>query len=468
METKNVLIFTSDRLSQKSLFELLSRSGYKVDIANSLEHATAFLEEKTHHIALADIDGQSEGLKLLKFVKEKSHPIDVIITASGTNIDAALNSVVRMGAMGYLIKPAEDGEVIAAIERALTRKTGLKQRVPQPNVKKITSEERDFHGLLGMSPGMKEIYSIIDRVSNSKTTILLRGESGTGKRMIARAIHQADKKRRDKPFIEISCGALPKEIVESELFGHRKGAFTGAVNDRVGRFELANGGTLLLDDIDCFSLDLQVKLLRVLQQKEFERVGDHKTMKVDVRVIATTNQDIEKLVAEKNFREDLFYRLNVISLNIPPLRSRKEDLPNLANHFVNIFAKENHKNITGIAGHIFDILTKYDWPGNIRELENILERAVILDTDSVIDKDDLPEILLRSVQPAQAAALMDASDDSSSLKDALKEPEKVYILQVMQEVGWNKKKAASKLGVNRTTLYNKLRKYNIISAVSEK
>lgn len=467
MENKNVLILTSDRLSQKSLFELLSRSGYKVDIADSLESAIAYLEEKPHRIALADIDGRSEGLKLLKFVKDRSHPAEVIIVASCVNLDIALNSVVKMGALDYLIKPVEDGEIIAAIERALTRAENIKQYNPPAGAKKAAPEEKDFHGLLGMSPGMKEIYSIIDRVSNSKTTILLRGESGTGKRMIARAIHEADKKRKDKPFVEISCGALPKEIVESELFGHKKGAFTGAVNDRLGRFELANGGTLLLDDIDSFSLDLQVKLLRVLQQKEFERVGDHKTIKVDVRVIATTNQDIDKLVVEKNFREDLFWRLNVISLNIPPLRSRKEDLPNLVNHFVDVFARENHKNITGIAGHIFDILTRYDWPGNIRELENILERAVILDTDSIIDKDDLPDIILRSVQPIQAAAL-DAAGDLSSLKDALKEPEKVYILQVMQEVGWNKKKAANKLGVNRTTLYNKLRKYNLISAVSEK
>jgi len=280
--------------------------------------------------------------------------------------------------------------------------------------------------------------------------------------MIARAIHKADKKRRDKPFIEISCGALPREIIESELFGHMKGAYTGAINDRKGRFELAHGGTVLLDDIDSFSLDLQVKLLRILQHKEFERVGDHKTIKVDVRFIVSTNQDLEKAVVEKRFREDLYYRLNVISIFIPPLRKRKDDLPLLINHFINLYSKENHKKIKTISGDTRDILTRYDWPGNIRELENIIERAVILDTDGIIKDDDLPEILVRSALSSSESSGDKTADNMSSLKDALKEPEKVYILQVMKEVGWNKKKAAKKLGVNRTTLYNKLKKYNLL------
>ena len=291
----------------------------------------------------------------------------------------------------------------------------------------------------------------------------MRGESGTGKRMIARAIHKSDKKRRDKPFMEISCGALPREIIESELFGHTKGSFTGAINERKGRFELAHGGTVLLDDIDSFSLDLQVKLLRVLQHKEFERVGDHKTIKVGVRFIVSTNQDLEKAIADKKFREDLYYRLNVISITVPPLRNRKDDLPLLVNHFMNLYSKENHKKIKCVLDDTISTMMNYDWPGNIRELENIIERAVILDTDGVIGSDDLPELLVGNALLPFDTKINGNVVSAVSLKDALEEPERVYILQVMEEMGWNKKRAAKRLGVNRTTLYNKLKKYNLLA-----
>ncbi|MDD5136117.1 MAG: sigma-54 dependent transcriptional regulator [Candidatus Omnitrophica bacterium] len=331
----------------------------------------------------------------------------------------------------------------------------------------MTHSTDTYHGLVGRSQIMNNLYSMIERISDSKATILLRGESGTGKRVVARAIHQADKKRRNKPFIEISCGALPKEIIESELFGHTRGSFTGAIGDRKGRFELSDGGTILLDDIDSFSLDMQVKLLRVLQEKEFERVGDHKTIKVDVRIIASTNQDLEKVVAEKRFREDLYYRLNVISINLPPLRERKDDLPSLLDHFIKLYSKENTKNIQGITPETRQILVNHGWPGNIRELENIIERAVILDTDDMIDKDDLPEILLKAVKLTGEKLSADNAGMLKSLKDVMQEPEKVYILNVLKEVGGNKKKAATKLGVNRTTLYNKLKKYNLLPYLSE-
>ncbi len=452
-----VLILNNDRLSQKSLYELLSRSGYKADIADSIKQSLLYLDENMYQLVLADIDGTS-GLELLKIIKEKAYPAEVIVLSSYGKLDDAVSSI-KIGASDYLIKPIEDEKIISAIEKALADKP-LAETKPLL-IKKVNDKESTFHGLVGTTHTMQEIYSLVERISNSKATIFLRGESGTGKRMIAHAIHSADKKRKDKPFIEISCGALPREIVESELFGHTKGAFTGAINDRKGRFELAHGGTILLDDIDSFSLDLQVKLLRVLQHKEFERVGDHKTIKVDVRIIVATNQDLEKAVAEKRFREDLYYRLNVISINIPPLRNRKDDLPLLIDHFIKKYANENYKKIEGITQDVLNALTVYDWPGNIRELENIIERAVILDMDNVIDKNDLPEIILRIVSPI-TEPIVNNTDVASSLKDVLKEPEKVYILRVMEEVGWNKKKAAKKLGVNRTTLYNKLRKYNII------
>lgn len=464
MNNHRILILNNDKLSQKSLYELLCRADYDVDIADSVEAAITHLNENTYQIVLADIN-EVDGAGLFKMIKERAHSSEVILLASYGNTEAAIESV-RMGAFDYLVRPIEDKKIISTIERALAKKSSSQnQNTPG---KKTPSYDSVYHGLIGKSAKMTEIYSLIDRISGSKATILLRGESGTGKRMIARAIHNADKKRRNKAFIEISCGALPREIIESELFGHTKGAFTGAIGDRKGRFELAHGGTMLLDDIDCFSADLQVKLLRVLQQKEFERVGDHKTIKVDVRIIASTNQNIEKAVEEKRFREDLYYRLNVISVKVPPLRDHKEDLSLLTSHFIKLFSKENYKKIDGASGELMDILMAYDWPGNIRELENLIERAVILDTDGVIGKNDLPEIILDRYAGVKKELTGEKISIPASLKDALQEPEKVYILQVLKESGWNKKKAAIKLGVNRTTLYSKLRKYDLLSLADKK
>jgi len=329
----------------------------------------------------------------------------------------------------------------------------------------IADRENSYHGVVGTNHAMIKLYHLIGRIANSRATVLIRGESGTGKRVIAGAIHKADRDRKDKPFIEMSCGALPREIIESELFGHTKGSFTGAINERKGRFELAHGGTVLLDDIDSFSLDLQVKLLRVLQHKEFERVGDNKTIKVDVRFIVSTNRDLEKAIADKTFREDLYYRLNVISIHMPPLRSRKDDLPLLVDHFINFYSKENHKKVQSISDDAIRVLMNYDWPGNVRELENIIERAVILDVDGVIKNDDLPELLVNNTPVSLDALINGNAYAAISLKDVMKEPEKVYILHVMKEARWNKNEAARKLGVNRTTLYNKLKKYRLLEPV---
>jgi DNA-binding NtrC family response regulator len=465
MEKRRVLVANSDRLARKSLYEMLCRNDYEVDIAASVKEAMDCLEENSYQVILTDIDKKGDS-ELLKIVKEKACPSRIIVLTSYGNIEAAVNSM-QMGAFDYLVRPAEDKKIISSIERALSNQF-LPAAVKPVPIKKLSSKKDTFNGLVGTSRPMQDIYNILERISNSKATVLLRGESGTGKRLIAYALHKADKKRHDKPFIEMSCGALPREIIESELFGHTKGAFTGAINDRKGRFELANGGTILLDDIDSLSPDLQVKLLRILQHKEFERVGDNKTVKVDVRIIVSTNQDLEKAVESKKFREDLYYRLNVISIHIPPLRERKEDLPLLIEHFINIYSKENNKKIKSVSEDILPILTSYNWPGNIRELENIIERAVILDIDSMITKEDLPEIILSESTYLNIGigkvmeAFTSLKDEAvTSLKHALQEPEKVHILRVLKEVDWNKKKAAKRLGVNRTTLYNKLRKYNI-------
>jgi len=464
MNRPQILILNKDILTQKSLYELLSRSNYKVEAADTFKKAIEFLKNGNFKAVLADID-KAPGLELLKFIKENSYNTAVIMLSSYGKADSAANAIT-LGAFDYLIKPIEDQKILSVIRAAIDKMDSLSAAAISS--KKGISSKALACGLVGNSAPITEIYSLIDRVSTSKATILLRGESGTGKRMIARAIHKSDKKRKDKPFIEVSCGALPKEIIESELFGHTKGSFTGALADRKGRFELADGGTILLDDIDSFSLDLQTKLLRVLQQKEFERVGDHNTMKVDVRVIATTNQNLEKAIADGRFRQDLYYRLNVISITIPPLRERKEDLPALIKHFIAVYSKENYKKIKNITDEAYRILTSYDWPGNVRELENIIERAVILDTDLVIDKDDLPEVLLSGSSNVVEKPVTLNTGSVSTLKEALKNPERIFIEKILEEVGGNKKKAAIKLGVNRTTLYNKLRQHNLLSYISSK
>jgi len=457
------LIVDEDNLTQKSLYELLCRSGYKVETAGSIKESLTYLEKDPYQVILTGING-ADGNKLLKIIKEKSYPTEVIVLTSYGNIELAVESI-KMGAFDYLVRPIENKRILSTIERALNNKSPINAK-PVP-IKKLTGKDTTHHGLVGNSFQVKEIYSLVERISGAKTTVLLRGESGTGKRMVAHAIHQADKRRREKPFVEVACGALSRGIVESELFGHARGSFTDAIRDHKGRFELAHGGTILLDDIDALSLDLQVKLLRVLQHKEFERLGDHKTVKVDVRIIVATNHDLEQAVAEGRFREDLYYRLNVISINIPPLRERKEDIALLVEHFIKLYAKENFKEIKGISQDALRMLTNYRWPGNIRELENIVERAIILDTDGVVAKDDLPEIILNGSTILYSSSVSD-KQDPVTLKDALREPEKVYILKVLKEVGGNKKKAARKLGVNRTTLYNKLRKYNILPSVEKK
>ncbi len=456
MDKSRVLIVSGDKLTQRSLYELICRHGYEAAITHSVNDVMAHLDEKLCHVILADIDG-ADDVEVLKLIKDKGYPSEIITMASHAD---SIDNMSDLGA-DCLIMPVEDKKILSSIEKALLKVSHTESR--QSFLTKLLHKESTFHDLVGQSQSFKDIYSLVDRISSSKATVLLRGESGTGKRMVARAIHKADKKRRDKPFMEISCGALPRDIIESELFGHTKGSFTGAINERKGRFELAHGGTVLLDDIDSFSLDLQVKLLRVLQHKEFKRVGDHKTIKVDVRFIVSTNQDLEKAIAEKKFREDLYYRLNVISINIPPLRSRKEDLPLLVNHFMSLYSKENHKKIKRVSDETMQVLMNHSWPGNVRELENIVERAVILDTDGLIEIDDLPELLVGSTIVYADTRINKNTGDAVSLKDALKEPEMVYILKVMKEVGWNKKKAARKLGVNRTTLYNKLKKYNLLA-----
>jgi DNA-binding NtrC family response regulator len=453
----NILLINDDSLTTKSLFEFLSRNGYDVETAKNSKEAYALVDKKDFPVILTDLNG-TFSTNIIKSLKKLSNLSNIIVLASYANVKEAVESI-KLGAFDYLVRPVEDDDILECVKKASDN---------LPNTirpKKEHKKDDAYSSIIAKCRNMMDIFSMVERIADSRATVLIKGESGTGKRLIAHAIHKKDQKRKNKPFIEVSCGALPREIIESELFGHTKGAFTGAINDRKGRFELANGGTIMLDDIDSLSLDLQVKLLRVLQQKEFEKVGDNKTLKVDIRIIATTNQDLEKLVKENKFREDLYYRLNVINIDMPALRDRKEDLPALIEHFIKLYSEENHKQVKTVSDNLTEILSGYDWPGNIRQLENIIERAVILDTDGMIGEDDLPELLLEKRQIPKREIKGIEISDAESLKDALKEPEKIYILKVLQQVGWNKKKAAVKLGVNRTTLYSKIQQYNLLSSI---
>jgi transcriptional regulator with PAS, ATPase and Fis domain len=310
---------------------------------------------------------------------------------------------------------------------------------------------------------MQKIYQIIDSVANTNATILITGESGTGKGLVAKAIHENDPNRKNNPFVEVSCGALSETLLESELFGHIKGAFTGAIKDKEGRFELAKGGTIFLDEIDVFSPALQVKLLRVLQDGVFERVGDTRTRKTDARIIVATNQDLTDLVAKGQFREDLYYRINVISIKLPPLRERNGDINLLVKHFVEFYNQNNNKKITDISDEVRNLFLLYQWPGNIRELENAIEGAVIMTKGTTINKWDIPCFSKFSSPVATISP-----SNGKSLKQVLEQPERNLILSILEECNWNRNKAAKKLGINRTTLYNKMKKYHFSSMHSKK
>ena len=454
---RGILVVDDDPLIRGSLYELLQSQRYEVEIASDGAEALETLKRHPFQLVLADWKmPRMDGLTLLGHIRETYPDVNVIILTGFGNISSAVEAI-RQGAFDYLTKPIQAEELDATIKRA------LEPWSPAGDASTDTIDD-PFAGIVGTHPSINRIIEMIRSIAPSSATILLEGESGTGKRVIAHAIHHADPKRRTQPFIEVSCGALPETLLESELFGHVRGAFTGAIRDKQGRFELADGGTILLDEIDAFSPALQVKLLRVLQERVFERVGDTRVMRVDVRIIAATNQHLPTLVKQGTFREDLYYRLNVIAMRLPSLRERASDLPVLIEHFIKRSSRATGKAVTGIAEEALQRLSRYAWPGNVRQLENVIERAVILTRHAKIGLEDLPDDLV------DAPAASNGSDGESqprlpqqgpALKEALKHPERELILKVLAEVRWNRSEAAKRLGIHRSTLYHKLRKLSL-------
>ena len=465
---RHILIVDDEPLVRHSLKEFLTFEGYTVSAASNGKEAIELLKNYSVDVMITDIKmPEMDGMQLLNQAKKISPGIPVILITSYGSIENAVKAM-REGAYDYITKPIVDSEIKIIIERLMQQRCLFEEN--QDLKGRLSSLARNsFLNIVGQDEKMQKIYTLIEAIASTRASVLIHGESGTGKRLVAHAIHNCDKVEAAKPFVEVSCGALTETLLESELFGHVRGAFTGAIKDKPGRFELASDGTIFLDEIDAFSPALQVKLLRVLQDGEFERVGDNLTRKIDVRVIAATNQNLKELIAKGKFRTDLYYRLNIITIEIPPLRERKSDIPFLAEDFIKKHSNHIRGKIEGISSGAMDLLMRYGWPGNVRELENVVERAIILTKNQVIGPEDLPDIL-HSIQKDESAA-PPAHDSVNGevngngnlkLRHALKDPEKDLILKALNSVNWNRNKAAQLLGINRTTLYKKMRTYGLL------
>jgi DNA-binding NtrC family response regulator len=430
------------------LVKVLERKGYQVSVCGNGADALAFLEREPADLVVTDVrmPGLS-GMEALRAIKELNPDIVVIIMTAFGSIDQAVQAV-KEGAYDYINKPFKIDEMLLTIEKA------LEERRLRHEVSTLRQELRTryhFENLIGKSRAMQEIFGLIEQVAGSRSTVMVYGKSGTGKELVAKAIHY-NSPRSTRAFVAVNCAAIPAELLESELFGHEKGSFTGAIATKVGKFELATGGSLFLDEVGSMRLDLQAKILRALQEREVERVGGTRIIKIDVRVIAATNRDLKKAVEEGTFREDLYYRLNVVPITLPDLKDRQEDIPLLANHFVQKFAQESNPAIREISKEAMAVLMSHAWPGNVRELENVIERAVTLGHGPAVLSADLPPHLAGGANPLERALTREAT---------LEDLERDYIAMILQRTKGHQIRAATILGIDRRTLYRKIRRYGL-------
>ncbi len=447
-----VLIVDDDKAMARLLETTLGKKGYAVSTRGSGEEAFALLEQEDHDVVVTDLNMKGmTGLMLCERIAQNRPDVPVVVITAFGSLETAV-AAIRAGAYDFITKPFELDGLKLTLERAVTHRS-LREEVKR--LRRVVSESQGTAELLGASPSMKKVYDLIAKVAEAEASVLITGESGTGKEVVARAVHEKSK-RQGGPFVAINCAAMPEALLESELFGHVKGAFTDARTGSVGLFVQASGGTLLLDEIGDMPLGLQPKLLRALQERKVRAVGATTETPFDARVIAATNRDLESAVDERRFREDLFYRINVIHIQLPPLRARGNDVLLLAQRFLEGFATVSGKNVSGLSAAAAEKLLTYHWPGNVRELQNCIERAVALTTFELIAVEDLPE----KVRNYQQSHVIVASEDGSDLVP-MEEVEHRYILRVLQAVGGNKTLAAQILGFDRKTLYRKLERYGV-------
>ena len=454
MKSPRILLVDDDDDIRETMVTLLSMNDYQVTAVADGQSAIEEVNREKYNIVITDLMmPKMSGIDVIKNLKGIDPELQCIVITGYATVSTAVDAM-KAGAYDYLMKPFNGSEVLMLLKRVMELQD---LQAENSQLKRNLHNRYGYENLIGGSEGIQKVCSLIEKVAETDSTILILGESGTGKELVARTIHY-NSPRKNKPLIPINCGAIPETLLESELFGHEKGAFTGASATRIGRFELADGGTIFLDEIGDMSPTLQVKLLRVLQQREFERVGGVRTIKVDVRIIAATNIDLEHAVNEGKFREDLYYRLNVIPVVVPPLRERIDDIPLLMDHFLNHFNKFKKRDIKGFSPAAMEILMSYPWPGNIRELENLVERLVILKGEGTICPDDLPDKFVSHKFSKEGALHITLPATGVNLKDVVEEFENNLILQALQKAQGVKNKAAQLLSLNRTTLVEKLKK----------
>lgn len=451
MKQDSLLLVDDDSLVLDSMADWLREKGYSVAEASTCRDAIRMTDETAFDLVLADIRLQDgDGFEILEHCRQ-SHPDTTVILITGYATAETGIEAIRAGAFDLLTKPLIDEELELAIDRALSQREVIEENA---KLKAQLDLRFGMENIVGRDHRMLKTFDMIDSIADTRATVLITGESGTGKSLIARAIHRRSS-RRDKAIVEVACGALPETLLESELFGHCAGAFTGAVGDKMGKFMQADGGTIFLDEISTASPGMQVKLLRVLQDFEFEQVGGTKTFRVDARVILATNENMAKAVAEGRFRQDLYYRINVINIELPPLRERIGDIPLLSEHFLAKVCDETGKQVDGFSEESMSVLRGYHWPGNVRELQNVVERAVLLGKNPRIMPEDLPRDLAISAPVASRATA------DRTLKQALEGPERQIILETLQRHNWNRNATAAQLGINRTTLYKKMKRLGL-------
>ena len=457
MPTYHVLVIDDDTLMREYVEEAMVRAEHRVDTAASGEDGLALFETHNHDVVITDLKmAPMDGIEVARRVRALSQDTPVVVMTAYGTIETAV-AALKAGAADYLLKPFNVDALELTVERALEH-----ARLTRENrfLRAELDALYDFEHMVGDSPPMQSVYEQVRKVADSRATVLIRGESGTGKELVARAIHAAGQ-RGNAPFIKVNCAALSAGILESELFGHERGSFTGAHERKVGRFELAHEGSLLLDEVSEIGYDLQPKLLRALQEREFERVGGTVTIPVDTRIIATSNRNLEEAVRNGQFREDLFFRLNVISITLPPLRERRDDIPALMDHFLDRFNRENGRQVEGFSDAVKTMFLEYDWPGNVRELQNAIERAVVLASEPVLEP--------RHFQLTTSAMLGGATAPAAALPPGttVAEMERRLILDTLEHCGQNRTRAAEMLGISVRTLRNKLKEYKTLGQIPE-